>query len=95
MINVTVIKGDKIVLESLSVTIQEDEHIAIPGPNGAGKSSFIKAVNREYYPHLHDDVVFRIRREDVWDVFAIAILFLGSYPMIFSTPARGRCRAGR
>ena len=37
----------------------------------AGKSSFIKAVNREYYPQPHDDVVFRIRGEEVWDVFAM------------------------
>jgi energy-coupling factor transporter ATP-binding protein EcfA2 len=63
------------VLESLTITIHEGEHIAILGPNGAGKSSFINAVNREYYPQLHDDVVFRIRGEDIWDVFAIAILF--------------------
>ncbi len=69
--NVTVIKGEKNVLQSLSVTIHEGEHIAILGPNGAGKSSFIKTVNREYYPQLNDDVVFRIRNEDVWDVFAM------------------------
>jgi iron complex transport system ATP-binding protein len=69
--NVTVIKGDKNVLDSLSVTIREGEHIAILGPNGAGKSSFIKAVNREYYPQPHDDVVFRMRGEEFWDVFAM------------------------
>jgi iron complex transport system ATP-binding protein len=69
--NVTVIQGDRTVLESLSVTIHEGEQIAILGPNGAGKSSFIKAVNREYYPLSRDDMVFRIRGEDVWDVFAM------------------------
>ncbi|MFA4849041.1 MAG: ATP-binding cassette domain-containing protein [Methanoregula sp.] len=69
--NVTVIKGEKNVLKSLSVTIHEGEHIAILGPNGAGKSSFIKTVNREYYPRLHENVVFRIRNEEVWDVFAM------------------------
>jgi iron complex transport system ATP-binding protein len=69
--NVTVVKGDKNVLKSLSVTIREGEHIAILGPNGAGKSSFIKAVNREYYPQPHDEVVFRIRGEEFWDVFAM------------------------
>lgn len=69
--NVTVIKGDKNVLDSLSVTIEEGEHIAILGPNGAGKSSFIKAVNREYYPQPHDDVIFKVRGEEFWDVFAM------------------------
>jgi iron complex transport system ATP-binding protein len=69
--NVTVIKGDRNLLRDLTVTIREEEHIAILGPNGAGKSSFIKTVNREYYPQLHDDAVFRIRGEEVWDVFAM------------------------
>jgi iron complex transport system ATP-binding protein len=69
--NVTVVKGDRNVLDSLSVTIREGEHIAILGPNGAGKSSFIKAVNREYYPQPRDDVVFRVRGEEFWDVFAM------------------------
>ncbi len=69
--NVTVIKGDKDVLRSLSVTLREGEHIAILGPNGAGKSSFIKTVTREYYPQPHDDVVFRVRGEEFWDVFAM------------------------
>ena len=40
--NVTVIKGEKKVLDSLSVTIYESENVAILEPNGAGKSSFIK-----------------------------------------------------
>ena len=48
--NITVCKGDKKVLDSLSVTIHEGENIAILGPNGAGKSSFIKTITREYYP---------------------------------------------
>ncbi|MEI7858003.1 MAG: ATP-binding cassette domain-containing protein [Methanomicrobiales archaeon] len=64
-------KGDKNVLESLSISIGEGEHIAILGPNGAGKSSFIKTVTREYYPLAREDMVFRIRGEEFWDVFAM------------------------
>lgn len=70
-VDVTVIKGDRKVLDSLTVSIGEGEHIAILGPNGAGKSSFIKTVIREYYPLPHDDLVFRIRGEEFWDVFAM------------------------
>jgi len=44
--NITVINGDKKVLDSLSVTIREGENIAILGPNGAGKSSFIQPTIR-------------------------------------------------
>jgi iron complex transport system ATP-binding protein len=68
--NITVIKNNRVVLDRLSVTIDEGENIAILGPNGAGKSSFIKTVTREYYPILDKGrVTFRVRGEEVWDVF--------------------------
>ncbi len=66
---ITVMVGSKKVLDSLSVTIREGEHIAILGPNGAGKSSFIRTITREYYPVLREGgVTFRIWGEDVWRV---------------------------
>ena len=66
--DVTVMKGPKILLDSLTVTIPEGEHVAILGPNGAGKSSFIKAIMREYYPVQGDGVLFRVCGNDVWHV---------------------------
>jgi len=68
--NVTVFRGDKKVLDSLSVTISEGENIAILGPNGAGKSSFIKTITREFYPAQSAyGFTFRMRDREVWDVF--------------------------
>ena len=68
--NVTVFRGDKKVLDSLSVTISEGENIAILGPNGAGKSSFIKTITREFYPaQCAHGFTFRMRGREVWDVF--------------------------
>jgi iron complex transport system ATP-binding protein len=68
--NVTVIKGNTTVLDSVSFTIAEGENVAILGPNGAGKSSLIKTINREYYPVASArPVTFRIRGKDNWDVF--------------------------
>lgn len=69
--NITVIKDNKTVLDSLSVTIPEGENIAILGPNGAGKSSFIRTIAREYYPVINRNTTFRIRGRDVWDVFEL------------------------
>jgi iron complex transport system ATP-binding protein len=70
--NVNVWLGARQVLHSLAVTIGEGEHIAILGPNGAGKSSFIKTVVRELYPDANaPGMVFRIRGEEVWDVFEL------------------------
>jgi iron complex transport system ATP-binding protein len=67
--NVTVMKGEKIFLDNISVTLYEGEHVAILGPNGAGKSSFIKTISREYYPVVKDDnLVFRMWGRDVWHV---------------------------
>jgi iron complex transport system ATP-binding protein len=68
--NVNVWLGTKQVLHSLSVTLGEGENIAILGPNGAGKSSLIKTIVRELYPDANiPGTVFRIRGEEVWDVF--------------------------
>lgn len=69
---VTVWQGGKKALNSLRVTIQEGENIAVLGPNGAGKSSFIKTITRELYPDPGiPGLVFRIRGSDVWDVFEL------------------------
>jgi iron complex transport system ATP-binding protein len=68
--NVMVFRGDKKVLDSLSVTIGEGENIAILGPNGAGKSSFIRTITREFYPaQSAHGFTFRMRGKEVWDVF--------------------------
>lgn len=70
--NVTVCCGTKKVLDSLSIRVHEGENIAILGPNGAGKSSFIRTILREFYPVAGDqNVTFRIRGQDVWDVFEL------------------------
>lgn len=70
--HVDVWQGTKKVLDSLAVTIHEGEHVAILGPNGAGKSSFIKTVMRELYPDANvEGLIFRIRGQDIWDVFEL------------------------
>ncbi len=66
--DITVMAGSVTLLDSLSVTIREGEHVAILGPNGSGKSSFIRTITREYYPLRRDGTVFRIRGKDVWRV---------------------------
>lgn len=68
--NVTVTRDGHRLLDSVSLTIQEKENIAILGPNGAGKSSLIHAITREYYPSSPGpDTVFRFRGRDTWDAF--------------------------
>ncbi|QYZ78478.1 ATP-binding cassette domain-containing protein [Methanofollis formosanus] len=66
--NLTVMRGDKKVIDSLSLTVDAGEHLAILGPNGAGKSSLIRTITREYYPLAEEDRRFRILGQEVWDV---------------------------
>ncbi|NMA09911.1 MAG: ATP-binding cassette domain-containing protein [Methanomicrobiales archaeon] len=68
--NVSVVRDGHRLLDRVSLTIREGEHIAILGPNGAGKSSLIRAITREYYPSAGGaSVVFRFRGRETWDAF--------------------------
>ncbi len=73
--NVTVRKGGRNILDSISLTLREGENVAILGPNGSGKSSFIRTITREYYPYIQDgSVTWEIWGRQVWDVFSLRSL---------------------
>ena len=67
----TVIKGDRPVLNSLTLTIRDGEHTAIVGPNGAGKSLLVKLLTHEVRALVRDDgqPAVRVYGSDNWDVF--------------------------
>ena len=44
LVNATVVKDGRRVLDSLTLTIRAGEHTAIVGPNGAGKSVFVNLI---------------------------------------------------
>jgi iron complex transport system ATP-binding protein len=68
--NVTLKRGERIVLDSITLSIGAGEHAAILGPNGSGKSSLIKAITRDLYPILKDEPWhMRILGRDTWNLF--------------------------
>jgi iron complex transport system ATP-binding protein len=68
--NVSVQRGDRTVLDSVSLAIAQGEHAAILGPNGSGKSTFIKLISRELYPRLKPEPwSLRILGRDRWHLF--------------------------
>jgi iron complex transport system ATP-binding protein len=70
--NVTVIRCGKKILDSVSLSIEQGEQVAIIGPNGSGKSSLIKIITKEYYPFAEtEELVIKIMGKDRWNVFEL------------------------
>src|SRR3984885_1871148 len=71
---VTVMRGDTLALDDVSLKIGAGEHVAIIGPNGCGKSTFIKAITRECYPLARAESSLKILGGDHWNIFELRSL---------------------
>ena len=65
----TIWRGTTRVFDSLSLTIQQHERVAILGPNGSGKTTLLKTINRELYPVANEGTRVRILGRDRWNVW--------------------------
>jgi iron complex transport system ATP-binding protein len=65
---VTVIRGERAALASVTLRIHAGERVCILGPNGSGKSTLIKTIARECYPVPEDGARMAILGEERWDV---------------------------
>jgi iron complex transport system ATP-binding protein len=74
MNNVSVIRGDNLALDRLSLRIGVGEHVCILGPNGCGKSTLIRTITRENYPLVRDDASMAILGQSLWNVFELRSL---------------------
>jgi iron complex transport system ATP-binding protein len=66
----SVMQGDRLVLDRLSLSIADGQHTAILGPNGSGKSTLVKVIARQLYPLAQRDGsgTVRIFGRDRWNV---------------------------
>jgi iron complex transport system ATP-binding protein len=67
---VSVTRGDAVLLDRISLVIDEGRHTAILGRNGSGKSTLVRLIAREVYPTGGGEGV-RIFGETRWDVFEL------------------------
>ena len=71
LVDATVVKGDRRVLDGLTLTIHEGEHTAIVGPNGAGKSVLVSLLThdeRALAPSNGAPPPVRVFGDDNWNV---------------------------
>jgi iron complex transport system ATP-binding protein len=70
--NVTVQRGERVVLDGFTLSIAQGEHAAILGPNGSGKSTFIKLISRELYPRQKEGAWrLQILGREQWNLFEL------------------------
>jgi len=91
--NVTVMRGDRVALENVTLEIAADEHVCILGPNGCGKSTLIKTITRECYPLAGNGAAISILGRERWNIFELrSLLGIVSPDLLASctTDATGR-----
>jgi iron complex transport system ATP-binding protein len=68
----SVMKGDSLVLDRLSLTIHAGEHTAILGPNGAGKSMLLRLLTHdERALETNNKPAVKVFGDDSWNVFEL------------------------
>jgi iron complex transport system ATP-binding protein len=72
--NVTVQRDQRVVLDQVTLSIAQAEHVAILGPNGSGKSTLIKVISRDLYPVLKAEagspkMSLKIMGRERWHLF--------------------------
>ncbi len=65
---VSVVRGERVVLEDVDLAISAGEQVALLGPNGCGKSTLLKTMTCELYPLAKPETRVRLFGRERWDL---------------------------
>ena len=69
--NISSFKNGYEVVKDLDLSLKYNENVILIGPNGSGKSSLIELINRNIYPVLKKDTIFKIFKKELIDIWEL------------------------
>ena len=69
--NINCFKNGFRVIKDLDLKIGYSENVVLIGPNGSGKSSLIEAINRNIYPVVDNESIFKIFNKELINVWEL------------------------
>ena len=69
--NINCFKNGFQVIKNLNLKISYSENVILIGPNGSGKSSLLELINRNIYPVIKKDTVFKIFNEELINLWEL------------------------
>ena len=69
--NISCFKNGYEVVKDLNLKLKYNENVILIGPNGSGKSSLLELINRNIYPVLRKDTVFKIFNKELINIWEL------------------------
>ena len=69
--NISCFKNEYEVVKDLNLKLKYSENVILIGPNGSGKSSLLELINRNIYPVLKKDSVFKLFNKELISIWEL------------------------
>ncbi len=69
--NISCFKNGYEIVKDLNLKLKYSENVILLGPNGSGKSSIIELINRNIYPVLKKDTVFKLFNRELINIWEL------------------------
>ena len=69
--NISCFKNECEVVKDLNLKLKYSENVILIGPNGSGKSSLLELINRNIYPVLKKDTVFKLFNKELINIWEL------------------------